>query len=91
MKTNKMIIAVATFLTALFVEIIGCAVWLAPVSGIILYPFISGFALILSLVSFFFAKESKPLRIATIVLSIVLLISIIGDMGIMTSLMIKMF
>ena len=91
MNSNKMIIAVATFISSLLVAIIACLVWLAPVSGIILYPFISGAALILSLISCFFAKESKVLRISAIVLSVILILSIIGDVGVIISLMFEMF
>lgn len=91
MNSNKMIIAIATFLTSILFGIIACVVWLVPISGIIFYPFISGVALILSLVSFFFAKESTALRIAAIVLSVILVIGIIGDIAVIISLMLEMF
>lgn len=72
--------AVAITAGAVFVELIACVLWLLPIAGFAIYPFVSGFAVVLSVISLMFAKGSRLIRVINCVVIIVLIISIIADL-----------
>ena len=76
-KTKK--ISIALVIVSVFVEMIACLLWLAPIAGFIIYPLVSGFAIVLNIISFILAKDSKAFRIINCMISIVLGLTIITD------------
>ena len=74
---NKIVIG--TFIAAIIIECIAILFWLVPVAGFTIYPFISGTAAVLCLISCILAGGKPVLRIIGIVFFIFLVISIIAD------------
>ena len=76
-KQKKISIALIT--ASVFVEVIACLLWLVPVAGFIIYSLLSGFAVVLNVISFISSKNSKVIQIINCMISIVLLLTIIVD------------
>ena len=76
-KQKKNSIALIT--ASVFVEVIACLLWLVPVAGFIIYSLLSGFAVVLNVISFISSKNSKVIQIINCMISIVLLLTIIVD------------
>ena len=87
-KRNK--IAIALFVAAVVMQVVACLIWLVPVSGLLLYPMISGCALVLSIISSVLANEKKVLRVISIIFSVVLVIMLIAHISSMVSLVLEM-
>lgn len=80
MKTEtKNKIAIVAFIAAIIIECIALLLWLVPVAGFTIYPFVSVIASVFCLISCFFAGGKPVLRIIGIVFCILLVISIIAD------------
>ena len=77
---TKKKIAIGTFVAAIVVECIAALLFLLPMAGFIIYPFVSGAAIILSLICCVFCGEKPVLRIISIIFSFLLVISIIADL-----------
>ena len=75
MKNKKILIAIV--IISLFVELAAGLLILVPIAGFILYPFVSGLAVILNIISFSFSKEYKKIRIISGVLAVILMLTII--------------
>lgn len=69
-KTKR--ISIALTIVSIFVEIIACLIWLAPVSGVFIYPFVSGFAAVLNIISLIISRKNKAIVIINGLISIVL-------------------
>ena len=72
-------IAIGTFAAAIILECIALLLWLLPIAGFTIYPFVSGTAVLFSVICCIFAGEKKALRIVSLVFCILLIISIIAD------------
>ena len=70
---------IALSITSIFIEILACLLGLIPIVGFIIYPFVSGFAIVLNIISFILSKNSKIIRIINSIISIVLILTIIED------------
>ena len=55
-NTKQKRISIALTIVSIFVEIIACLIWLAPVSGFFIYPFVSGFAVALNIISLIISR-----------------------------------
>lgn len=58
---------------SIIVEIIACFLWLVPVSGFFIYPFISGFAVVLNIVSLIISRKNKAIMITNALISVALI------------------
>lgn len=76
-KRKKISIALIT--VSVFVEVIACLLWLVPVAGFIIYPLVSGLAVVLNVISFMLSKSSKVIRIINCMISIILALTIFAD------------
>ena len=61
-------ISIITFIGMIITGLISVAVFLAPVSGFLMYPFFSFFAALLGIVSALLAREHKSLRVFDILI-----------------------
>ena len=71
-NTKQKRISIALTIVSIFVEIIACLIWLAPVSGFFIYPFVSGFAVALNIISLIISRKNKAIVIINGLISIVL-------------------
>lgn len=71
-NTKQKRISIALTIVSIFVEIIACIIWLAPVSGFFIYPFVSGFAAVLNIISLIISRKNKAIVIINGLISIVL-------------------
>lgn len=71
-NTKQKRISIALTSVSIFVEIIACLIWLAPVSGFFIYPFVSGFAVALNIISLIISRKNKAIVIINGLISIVL-------------------
>lgn len=78
-ETRKKI-AVGTFITAIIIECIALLLWLIPIAGFTIYPFVSGTAVIFSIICCIFAEKKRGLRIVSVIVCVLLVISIIADL-----------
>ena len=62
-NTKQKRISIALTIVSIFVEIIACLIWLAPVSGFFIYPFVSGFAVALNIISLIISRKNKAIVI----------------------------
>lgn len=76
---TKKKLSVILLVVAIIVEFIACVLWLVPIAGFIIYLFVCGFAIILSVASIILEKESKLIRALACILFSVLMISLIAD------------
>lgn len=76
-KTKK--ISIALVIVSVFVEVLACLLWFAPVAGFIIYPLVSGFAVVLNVISFILSKNNKVIRIINYIISAILFLTIIAD------------
>ena len=65
-------ISIITFAGMIITGLISVAVFLAPVSGFLMYPFFAGFAALLGIVSALLAREHKILRVFDILIVVIL-------------------
>ena len=72
-------IAIVAFIATIIIECIALLLWLVPVAGFTIYPFVSVIASVLCLISCICAGGKPVLRIIGIVFCILLVISIIAD------------
>lgn len=72
-------IAIGAFISAIITECIAVLIILLPIAGFMFYPFVSGIAVILSVICCIFAGEKPVLRIVSVIFCILLVISIIAD------------
>lgn len=72
-------ISIVLIVVSVFVEVIACILWLVPVAGFMIYPLVSGLAVVLNVISFMISKSSKVIRIINCIISIVLALIIIAD------------
>lgn len=72
-------VSIILLVAAVVIELIACAIWMAPIAGIINYPFVAGTAMILSIAGAIFAGKRKIVRVLSIILAIVILVTIIAD------------
>ena len=71
-NTKQKRISIALTIVSIFVEIIACLIWLSPVSGFFIYPFVSGFAVALNIISLIISRKNKAIVIINGLISIVL-------------------
>ena len=79
-NTKQKRISIALTIVSIFVEIIACLIWLAPVSGFFIYPFVSGFAVALNIISLIISRKNKAIVIINGLISIVLVGLIANDL-----------
>ena len=72
-------ISIITFIGMIITGLISVAVFLAPVSGFLMYPFFAGFAALLGIVSALLAREHKILRVFAILIVVIMVGTILCD------------
>ena len=80
-NTKQKRISIALTMVSIFVEIIACLIWLAPVAGFFIYPFVSGFAVALNIISLIISRKNKAIVIINGLISIVLVGLIAYDLS----------
>ena len=83
-------IAIILLIVSIFVEVIACILWLIPVAGFMIYPFVSGAAVVLNVISFILAKDSKFVRVIDGVIAAMLIVIIVADIIFLIRLMFGM-
>ena len=78
-ENTKKKIAIIIFVVAIITALIAALMWMIPVSGFFIYPFVCGFAVLLNVVSWVLAKGHKVLRLTNCVMALFLILSIIAD------------
>lgn len=76
---NRKKISIALIVASVFAEVFACLLWVVPVAGFIIYPLVSGLAVVLNVISFMLSKSSKVIRVINCMISIVLALLIIAD------------
>lgn len=84
-------ISIITFIGMIITGLISVAVFLAPVSGFLMYPFFAGFAALLGIVSALLAREHKILRVFDILIVVILVGTILCDVIFVIRFMTGMF
>ena len=84
-------ISIITYVGMIITGLISVAVFLAPVSGFLMYPFFAGFAVLLGIVSALLAREHKILRVFDILIVVILVGTILCDVIFVIRFMTGMF
>ncbi len=87
-------ISIITFIGMIITGLISVAVFLAPVSGFLMYPFFAGFAALLGMlgiVSALLAREHKILRVFAILIVVIMVGTILCDVIFVIRFMTGMF
>lgn len=84
-------ISIITFIGMIITGLISVTVFLAPVSGFLMYPFFAGFAVLLGIVSALLAREHKILRVFDILIVVILVGTILFDVIFVIRFMTGMF
>ena len=84
-------ISIITFVGMIITGLISVTVFLAPVSGFLMYPFFAGFAALLGIVSALLAREHKIMRVFAILIVVILVGTILFDVIFVIRFMTGMF
>lgn len=84
-------ISIITFVAMIITGLVSIVVFLAPVSGFLMYPFLVGFAALLGIVSALLAREHKILRVFDILIVVILVGTILFDVIFVIRFMLGMF
>lgn len=84
-------ISIITFVGMIITGLISVTVFLAPVSGFLMYPFFAGFAALLGIVSALLAREHKILRVFAILIVVIMVGTILCDVIFVIRFMTGMF
>ena len=84
-------ISIITFVGMIITGLISVTVFLAPVSGFLMYPFFAGFAALLGIVSALLAREHKILRVFAILIVVIMVGTILCDVIFVIRFMTEMF
>ena len=76
---TKTTVSIVLLISEVITTCIACLLWMLPVSGFIIYPFVCGVAVLCSIVGWFFAKGNLLLRIIHGILAVLLFLSMIAD------------
>lgn len=76
---KQMRLSIGLIVASIFVELIACILWLIPMAGFFIYPFVSGFAAGVNIISFILSSNRKKVRTISCVICIVLILTIIVD------------
>ena len=77
---NRKKIAIILFIVMILSELFAGIVFLLPISGFFMYPFISGFAVIMGILSAVLAKDLIVLRVIAIVAVVFCVLTIGADL-----------
>lgn len=84
-------ISIITFVGMIITGLVSIAVFLAPVSGFLMYPFFAGFAVLLGIVSALLTREHKILRVFAILIVVIMVGTILCDVIFVIHFMTGMF
>ncbi|SCI44740.1 Uncharacterised protein [uncultured Eubacterium sp.] len=77
---NRKKIAIILFIVMILSELFAGIVFLLPISGFFMYPFVSGFAVIMGILSAVLAKDLIVLRVLAIVAVVFCVLTIGADL-----------
>ena len=76
---NNKRLAIIALICSIITEVVACIMWLLPVAGFGIYPLIGGFAVLLSVLSWIFAKGHRVIRIVSCIISVIWMMLILLD------------